>query len=453
MSASKLEDQETGAPSACVPARKELAPATLHVVHPRELRVRFELTARATVLGRQSGQHTLALLHEFISRKHFQVEWDGARAVHTGIDLSSRNGSTVDGIPATSKVALRDGSVLRVGPAILIYESPRPAAQDEDSANAAAAIPGDAAATRRLRGEVVRAADGPTSVLLCGATGTGKEFIARELHRLSGRAGKLVAVNCAALSPQLVESELFGHVRGAFTGAQGEQAGLFREAHGGTLLLDEIGELPLALQPKLLRVLQEKSVRAVGGTREIPIDVRVVAATNRRLASMVARDEFRRDLYARLCTSEIEVPALQRRRADLLAWIDHFYSLWCVARGLTKPPALVLDTDAAEAVSRRVWLDNLRGIERLVHGLADPKRTRASTLADLPAWFWSESQVDAVSDVVAIAPTPRRPTPSREELQALLIEHGGSIRAVARQLDRDRRQIYRWTEAYGLRDE
>ena len=227
----------------------------------------------------------------------------------------------------------------------------------------------------------------PSPVLLTGATGTGKEFIAREIHRLSGRSGKLVAVNCAVLNPQLVESQLFGHVRGAFTGAHTDQPGLFRSAEGGTLMLDEIGELPLDLQPKLLRVLQEKEVCPIGGTRNVAVDVRVIAATNRDLPALVESGGFRQDLHARLALWEIRVPSLQRRRADVLLWLERLLARWRAARELAAVPALALDAQAAEALLLQTWPDNLRGMDRLVHAVGEVAGTgRALALGDLPPW-------------------------------------------------------------------
>ena len=172
---------------------------------------------------------------------------------------------------------------------------------------------GESPAIHRLLDDIARVASAPTSVLICGETGTGKELVARQLHAGSPRAaGPLLAINCAAFAEPLLESELFGHERGAFTGAVERKRGLLEMAEGGTLLLDEIGEFPLPLQPKLLRVLQERRFRRVGGTAEIACDVRVLAATHRDLAAMVAAGTFRSDLLYRLNVVVLEVPPLVR---------------------------------------------------------------------------------------------------------------------------------------------
>src|SRR5690606_21362403 len=199
------------------------------------------------------------------------------------------------------------------------------------------ALPGTSMPAQRLRAAVAAAASDRAPVLVLGETGVGKEKIAAELHRLSGRQGPLVAVNCAALSAQLIESQLFGHVRGAFTGATQERAGLFRAATGGTLFLDELGEMPLELQPKLLRAVELGEVVAVGSTQPHRVDVRLIAATNRSLTDEVVAGRFRRDLYARLALWEIAAPPLRSRRADIIDWIDRLHRLWWEPRG--EPPA------------------------------------------------------------------------------------------------------------------
>jgi transcriptional regulator with GAF, ATPase, and Fis domain len=463
-----LQNRTTEVPKASRAIEAGPTPAELHVVHPTELAATIVLGEAKVTLGRQPDDDTAPpLLHTLVSRKHFAVEWDPARRLHTGVDLGSSNGSAVDGIPANVKLALRDGSVLRVGPVLLVYDAPAKFPATDPPEVSRDAIPGRAVAARQLREDVARVAADPSPVLLTGATGTGKELIAGEIHRLSGRTGKLVAVNCAVLNPQLVESQLFGHVRGAFTGASSEQQGLFRAAEGGTLLLDEIGELPVELQPKLLRVLQEKEVCPVGGTRNVSVDVRVIAATNRDLAALVESGGFRRDLYARLALWEIRVPSLQRRRADLMSWLERLHARWRTARGLAAQPLPALDTEAAEALLLRDWSDNLRGVDRLVHALAEAAGTgQTLALRDLPAWLWTDAAREAPAaraDAAAAAPEPAPvaaptagtppapPIPSRDELAAVLAQNGGSIRATARHFARDRRQIYRWLEAFGLK--
>jgi transcriptional regulator with GAF, ATPase, and Fis domain len=248
-----------------------------------------------------------------------------------------------------------------------------------------------------------------------------------------------------------VESQLFGHAKGAFTGATEAQPGLFRAAHGGTLFLDEIGELPTALQPKLLRALQEGEILPVGATQPIRVDVRMVAATHRDLARAVADGSFREDLYARLAMVELVVPPLRDRRVDLLGWIDRIAAAWSARRGQETP--LHFDADAAEALLRFAWPLNLRGIERLVHELAAAAPTGAIGRAALPGWL-AGARADAADSPApvraAASASEREATPTREEFTRAFHELSGSVHGLARRFDRDRRQIYRWIEAYGL---
>src|SRR5262249_11481857 len=236
-------------------------------------------------------------------RRHLTIESDASGREHLAIDLRSRNGSSVDAQRLVAPVALVNGSLVRLGDVLLVYERPTPGEPlpwVETPLVSRTAIPGESAAAYLLRSAVARSAPDPSPALIIGETGTGKELIAAEMHRLSGRRGELVAINCAAISPQLIESQLFGHVRGAFTGAGDANPGLVRAARGGTLFLDEIGELPLELQAKLLRVIQEGEVLPVGGSQATKVDVRVIAATNRDLEADAEAGLFRRDLYARL---------------------------------------------------------------------------------------------------------------------------------------------------------
>ncbi|HSB18309.1 MAG TPA: sigma-54 dependent transcriptional regulator [Bryobacteraceae bacterium] len=213
-----------------------------------------------------------------------------------------------------------------------------------------------------------RVAPTDTTVLISGESGTGKELIARCIHKNSPRAEKIfVAVNCAALSPSLIESELFGHEKGSFTGAAGQHLGRFERAHAGTLFLDEIGELDGNLQAKLLRVLQEKTFERVGGTREIAVDVRVIAATNRNLRQSVADGKFREDLYYRLNTFPIEVPPLRERPSDIPKLARFF--LGRAARNLGKPH-LVLTPEAENVLLAYGWPGNVRELENTMERVA-----------------------------------------------------------------------------------
>jgi two-component system response regulator AtoC len=217
---------------------------------------------------------------------------------------------------------------------------------------------------KRVLDLVARVAEVNSPVLITGETGTGKELIARQLHQQSPRRKKpFVAVNCGAIAQGLIESELFGHARGAFTGAVQQKAGLFEAADGGTLFLDEIGELPLELQPKLLRVLQEGEVRRVGETKPRQVDVRVLAATARDLRKAVDEGEFRDDLFFRLAVVEIHIPPLRERREDILLLAEYFISGIAVREGR---PAPKLGSEVEQVLSSYAWPGNVRELANFV---------------------------------------------------------------------------------------
>ena len=207
-------------------------------------------------------------------------------------------------------------------------------------------------------------ANSPTTVLISGETGTGKELVAHSLHENSSRSKReMVILNCAEISEQLMESELFGHEKGAFTGADRQHKGLFEIANGSTLFLDEISELPIALQPKLLRVLQEGEIRRVGGTARIPVDVRVVVATNRNLAQDVKDGKFRQDVYQRLKTLEISVPALRERRMDIPALTEHFLKTESQYQGQKMGG---MSTQALALLQDYNWPGNIRELKGII---------------------------------------------------------------------------------------
>ena len=423
--------------------------AQVTVVFPRSLKGSIRLDDVDVVLGRRPrpDERGLKLDDPTTSRRHFVIRWDGRQ--HVGIDLGSRNGSRVDGhdVRGADPEPLADGSVIRLGDVLLVYErGPAVMAEDSDEVSHEAVF-GRAARVRQLRRQVGGAARDPSAVLLVGETGTGKEYVAREIHRLSGRKGPFVAVNCAALSPQLVESQLFGHAKGAFTGAHGAHDGLFRASDGGTLFLDEVGELPREMQPKLLRALQEREVQPVGETRPVKVDVRVVSATLRDLTTMIDDQSFRLDLYARLSPWEIRVPSLSDRRVDMLAWIERLAAQWHRERE-REPVEPKLEANAAERIVLHVFRDNLRGLDRLVHrafsDVGMPLDVEGPSVPRVTKRSAPPSTDDADGD--------RKPKPGKDELVRVLNENDGSVRATAKHYGRDRRQIYRWMDQYGLRE-
>jgi transcriptional regulator with GAF, ATPase, and Fis domain len=223
---------------------------------------------------------------------------------------------------------------------------------------------GESEALQAVLQQIELVADTDATVLVTGESGTGKELVARAIHERSHRRkGPLVSMNCAAIPESLFESELFGHVRGAFTGALHDRAGRFEAAQGGTLVLDEIGEVPLAMQPKLLRVLQEKELERVGDTRPRKVDVRIVAATNRDLAAEVEAGRFRADLFYRLNVFPIENPPLRERREDIPLLAQHF--IQACARRLRRPPPLLTEA-ALRQLMTRDWPGNIRELENVI---------------------------------------------------------------------------------------
>jgi len=227
-----------------------------------------------------------------------------------------------------------------------------------------AGMVGNSAALQPVRQAISRLATVPSTVLITGESGTGKEIAARAMHTLSSRSSShFVPINCGAVAPDIIESELFGHVKGAFSGAASSREGLFFYAQGGTLFLDEIGELPMTMQVKLLRVLEERRIRPVGAEREIPVDVRVIAATNRNLEAAIADGSFRADLYYRLNVVELNMPPLRERREDIPALVESFVRQ--LAPQLGVPPQ---QPDAALLTSMQAysWPGNVRELRNLV---------------------------------------------------------------------------------------
>jgi DNA-binding NtrC family response regulator len=272
---------------------------------------------------------------------------------------------------------------------------------------------GRSTAMQDLYKMIGRVAPTDTTVLLSGESGTGKELVARAIHQHSLRAdGPWVALNCAAIPEPLLESELFGHEKGAFTGAIERKPGSFEEASGGTLFLDEAGELPLAVQAKLLRALQEKEIRRLGGRESLPIDVRIIAATNRDLEAAVARAEFREDLYYRLNVIHLHLPPLRARQEDIPLLAQHFLTRY--SRELERPVG-GFATDALDALSAHTWPGNVRELGNTMKQALMTCRGYLITAEDLRLWERPSTRIQQVPSC----------DPFDEGLEQMLLTHAG----------------------------
>jgi nitrogen regulation protein NR(I) len=323
---------------------------------------------------------------------------------------------------------------------------------------------GTSPSMRTIYDMVARVADSPSTVLITGESGTGKELIARALHRGSSRRDKpLIKVNCAAIPKDLVESELFGYQRGAFTGAVGDKPGRFELADGGTLFLDEIGEIPVEIQVKLLRALQESEFERVGGIKTLKVDVRLIAATNRDLKSLIAEGRFREDLYYRLAVVPIALPPLRDRREDIPLLVAHFIEKY--DRRLGKSVERI-DDDALQLLVDYGWPGNIRELENLMERsvlFADGPSIRASSLPDsLRETGTPPPPIAAMGPLGAIAAPSgasmkeivrqAQAELEKELISRALEETGGNVTRAAKRLQISRKSLQVKMKDLGLRD-
>jgi two-component system response regulator GlrR len=285
-----------------------------------------------------------------------------------------------------------------------------------------------------------RVARTDSAVLVCGASGTGKELLARAIHQRSPRAARpFVAINCAAVPAELLESELFGHRRGAFTGAHADHPGLFRAADGGTVLLDEIGDMPPELQVKLLRVLQEREVRPVGDTRTVPVDVRVLSATHRDLSAAIAAGTFREDLYYRLNVVALQLPTLEQRREDIPLLIAARLAQLAAAGA----PRRVYSAEAMELLVSAPWPGNIRQLFNVIEQSVALSPSRTIGAAQLRRSLGEQSS--------ALQPLDQaRSDFTRNYLRQLLEASGGNISRAARLAGRNRTDFYKLMSRHGI---
>jgi hypothetical protein len=398
---------------------------------------------RAAELVASDGRRVLTIRVPDPSMSHLHVRLERGLGYWVVEDAGSKNGTLVDGV-TVRRARIDDGSLITLGYTLFLFRLALPVVGDEmwvDAGEREPAAPGLLTLVPDLERELTRlvqVAPSTVTITVRGETGTGKEVVARAVHRLSRRAGDFVAVNCGALSDSLVESELFGHKKGAFSGAVEDHDGLVRSATGGTLLLDEIGDLPPASQAALLRVLQEQEVLPVGSTRPMPVDLRVISATHHDLESLVESGRFRADLLGRVGGFRLDLPPLRERREDLGLLIG------TLIERLSGPRAeeVTLTEAAVRALYRYDWPHNVRELEKC---LAAALVLASGRPIDVPH----------LSPAVRAGP-PEDSDPAlddealRARLVELLAQHDGNVSAVARAMGKARMQIHRWMKRFGL---
>ena len=398
-------------------------------------------------------QLLLRIPDPWMSSRHAVIERRGARFLFT--DQGSTNGSVINGTPTTS-AELADGDVIELGQTFFLFRAALPTSDLEPEILEAADLDRPTGMTSLVPAlskqfdDLAQIVKSETPVIIMGASGSGKEVIARAAHTLSQRPGRFVAVNCGSLPRVSVETELFGHKRGAFAGAEQDREGLIMAANGGTLFLDEVSDLPLASQAALLRVLQEREVVPVGATTPVPVDFRLVCSTHRDVERLVARGSFREDLYARIFGFMLQLPTLRERVEDLGLLIGTL--LEELAPQLERPS---LSAEAARALLAYHWPRNIRELRtslqaalalaggphiELAH-LVEPVRRAVAGPIALGARVAPTSAETSLNDEQA---------ERRQRIIELLQLHRGNISAVARSMGKVRSQVQRWIKRYGL---
>ena len=421
--------------------------ARLEIVDGPDAQRTFDTAGRLTRIG-GSAIAEIQLTDPKVSGLHAELEVTGSGFRLR--DLDSRNGTFI-GEVRIHDAYVTNGAIIRAGNTRLRFSVRDDAVElPLSEASEFGALVGRTPVMRALFARLARIAASDLSTLVVGETGTGKDLTAEAIHDASPRAGSpMVVIDCGAIPSNLIESELFGHERGAFTGATTAHAGAFERAAGGTVFLDEIGELALDMQPKLLRVLERRTVQRLGGSGPIEVDVRVVAATHRDLAREVARGRFREDLYYRLAVATVWIPPLRERLDDLPLLVDR------ITRNLSPAPSPSLAPDTLDLLARHDWPGNVRELRNVLErvlfldespaGMAELRQGREPgardvprTLADLDLPF-KQAKGALVREF------------ERDYVTRSLARHGGNVSAVARAAGVDRTVIYKIIERHRIK--
>jgi DNA-binding NtrC family response regulator len=401
------------------------------------------VAGRALTLNHPTpGELVIGLSDPLASRAHAELARVGR--YWEVVDLGSKNGVHVNAMRVPT-ARLSDGDVLEVGASFLVFRQ-QSANRADESCGTPLSLPVQSfhvGFAQRLA-MLAHVAPSDTAILLHGETGSGKEVIARAIHDASHRRGAFAAVNCGAIPSNLVESELFGHKRGAFSGAMEDRPGLIRSADNGTLFLDEIAELPFPAQAALLRVLQEYEVTPIGGHRPVPVQFRVVSATHQDLSQLVVDGRFREDLLARLHGFLVPLPPLRERREDFGTIVSSLLARWG-AEGITFTPL------AGRALMLHLWQRNVRELEHCLKAAILLARSGVITPEHLLGIGLPNGRTAPTSST-ASSPARAKVEPGhrRERLVHLLRQHNGNVSAVARVLGTTRMQVHRWSASLGI---
>ncbi|MFO0571590.1 MAG: sigma 54-interacting transcriptional regulator [Polyangiaceae bacterium] len=406
-------------------------------------------------IGSHPSNH-VTLDDRTVSRFHCQLTQSDQGWVIS--DSGSMNGTSVNGVRVRDADLPRPGCRIELGDSVLrVHELGSEAVEEIPTWSSFGELYGESMAMRQLFAVMDRVAQSDSTVLIEGESGTGKELAATEIARRGSRAnGPFIIVDCSAISPNLIESELFGHAKGAFTGADRTRVGAFEAAHGGTIFLDEIGEMPLEMQPKLLRAIESREVRRTGENEARKIDVRVIAATNRRLEREVNAGRFREDLYFRLGVVTVRMPPLRKRLDDIPALVQ------VILRSLNAEEAIHLFTaDVIDDMQRYDWPGNVRElrnyVERAVvldHAPPASERRAGPFSSDEAATLPGLGAPPATTDITVPFKTAKEAVIGEFErayLRALLDWAGGNVSKAARKAKMDRMYLYRLLQRYELR--